>query len=70
MAYRDQYTIPHLHLGKNHYTFGFLLSFTMKEIEERMEKGKKKENREVISDTAKYTSEIFNLGNEGLIKGM
>lgn len=35
----------------------------MKKSEERMEKGKKKENE--ISET-KYASENFNLGNKGL----
>lgn len=67
MAYRGQYAIFCLHFGKKHYTFGFLLSFTMKEIEERTEKGKK-ENGEKISGTEKYASENFNLGNKGVIK--
>lgn len=47
----------------------WISSFLHYEGNRRMEKGKK-ENREVISDTAKYTSEMFNLGKEGVIKWM
>lgn len=67
MAYRGQYTIFCLHFGKKHYTFGFLLSSTMKERGERMDKDKK-ENGEDISDTAKYPSENFHVGNRGVIQ--
>lgn len=67
MAYRGQYTIFCLHFGKKHYTFGFLLSSTMKERGEKMEKDKK-ENGDEISGIRKYTSENFHLGNEGVIQ--
>lgn len=65
MAYRGQYTIFCLHFGKKHYTSEFLLSSTMKERGDRMDK---KENGEGISDTAKYTSENFHVGNRGVIQ--
>lgn len=42
MAYRGQYTFFILHFGKKHYIFFFLLSSTMKERGERMEKEKRK----------------------------
>lgn len=70
MAYKGQYTILCLCFGKKHYTFGFYLSSTMKESGEKVAKGNKKENMGEISDTAKYMSENFKVGNKGVIQRM
>lgn len=52
-------------LERNTTLLDFFLSSIMEERGERMERDKK-ENGEEISNTAKYTSEIFHLGNKGI----
>lgn len=69
MAYKGQYISFCIRFETKHYTFVFLLSPTMKERGERMDR-KMKENEEETSDTVKYTSENFPLGNRGIVQWM